>query len=661
LEQLEKANLFLVPLDDERRWYRYHHLFADLLRARLDQTSPGLASQLHVRAAAWLEQEGSMVEAVNHALAAGAHDQAARLVEENTTRLLAQGELNALTGWIEALPADVRLSRPWLCVHQAQALAFAGRMSEVVSLLDQAEAILKAPAARDTANTAGEADGKYTSSAREIKSLPPDGGRSLAGSIAALRAMAAVMIGQDAEAIPQARKARELLPDNSLNDRTSAAWALGYALHSQGHLPEACAAFEEMIQLGRAMDHTWALLAGRTYLAQVWQAQGQLPQARALLEDALAEASQQGARSRGYVAFVEANLARVLYEQNELEPANRLLAEASLLTRQWPNPNFLVFIYALLARVLLALDDLQGARASISEADRVSRSAALTRLDKRWLEADLVRVWLAFQAAGIRLVPGDWVAEQCSTIVAAWRSELASSTGSGNAHMDECAEIAAHTLARVSLAAGQAEEALTLLEPITRNARAVGHIDTAIRSLALSAIARQGTPAGLVSKTGQSDPVFTALEEALGLAEPGGYVRVFLDEGQPMQMLLAQWLACAGTGPLRHYATRLLSHFDAEPHVATAPQEAASTFGNPSTSYVVTSVEPSGQTLVEPLSDRELEVLGLVADGLSNREIADALILAVGTVKAHVHTIYGKLGVQSRTQAIARAREVCLL
>ena len=219
--------------------------------------------------------------------------------------------------------------------------------------------------------------------------------------------------------------------------------------------------------------------------------------------------------------------------------------------------------------------------------------------------------------------------------------------------MDGCAEIAALTLARASLAAGRAKEALTLVEPVTRSARAAGHVDAAIRALALTAIARQGTPAGLAPRTGRSVPAFTALEEALSLAEPGGYVRAFLDEGQSMRLLLAQWLAYAGAGSLRDYAIRLLAHFDAEPHVIAAAQDIASSAGGRSTS--------SSQALVEPLSERELEVLRLVADGLSNREIADALILAVGTVKAHVHNIYGKLGVQSRTQAVARAREIKLL
>jgi LuxR family maltose regulon positive regulatory protein len=651
LEHLEQANLFLVPLDDDRQWYRYHHLFADLLRARLDQLYPGFARQYHASAAAWFEREGVMVEAVNHTLAAGEHDRAAWLVEENTTRLLAQGELNSLMGWIEALPAALRQSRPWLCIHQAYALAFAGRMGEVPPLLDQAEAILRAAAAREQVIRSGESHETYIPPAGESEPLSIDEGRSLGGSIAGLRAMAAVMVGQDAEAIPHALLARELLPANSLNDRIAVAWALGYALHSQGRLDEACAAFKEQTQLGRAMDHPWAVLAGQTYLAQVLQAQGQLHQAHVLLKDALAEASQRGASSRGYIAFVEANLARVLYEQNELEAANLLLDEAMVLIQKWPNPNFLVFTHALLARVLLAQGDLQEARTSISEADRVSRSAALTRLDQRWVEADLVRVWLAFRAAGVKLVPGDALKEQANTIVAAWRSELASPAGSNITLLDKCAEIAALTLARVSLAAGRAEETLSQLEVVTRSARDAGHIETAINSLALTAVACQVNSAqqiqssGSVIETEQSVPALSALEEALCMAEPGGYIRVFLDEGSPMQRLLKQWLVNAGDNPLRIYVVHLLSQFDSEIRMDAAALEKDS----------------PASSLIEPLSQRELEVLNLLSLGMTNQEIAGQLVVSPGTVKAHTASIYRKLDVANRTEATARARQLSIL
>jgi LuxR family maltose regulon positive regulatory protein len=217
--------------------------------------------------------------------------------------------------------------------------------------------------------------------------------------------------------------------------------------------------------------------------------------------------------------------------------------------------------------------------------------------------------------------------------------------------MDECAEIAALILARVALAYGRAEEALTWLEPVTQRARATGHIGAAIGSLALTAIARQAgsapqsKPRERARGGDQAVAALADLEEALGLAEAGGYVRIFLDGGQSMQLLLAQWLAHAGSNPSRDYAIQLLSQFEAEPHVVTAAQ--AKNF-------------PAGD-LVEPLSQRELEVLHLMAQGRTNQEIAQQLIVAPGTVKAHAASIYRKLDVANRTEAVARARQLGIL
>jgi LuxR family maltose regulon positive regulatory protein len=249
--------------------------------------------------------------------------------------------------------------------------------------------------------------------------------------------------------------------------------------------------------------------------------------------------------------------------------------------------------------------------------------------------------------------------------VAAWRSKLASlvvnsaESGSDNTPVDACDEIAALTLARVALADGRAEEALTWLEPVTWSARAAGHIGAAISCLVLTAIARQASPAvqGKPAKRapggGQVVSSLASLEEALDLAEAGGYVRVLLDEGPPMQLLLARWLACAGSNPLRDYAIHLLCQFDAEPHVVMAVQKKASSASNSSAS--------SGQALVEPLSQRELEVLHLMALGRTNQQIAQQLIVASGTIKAHTASIYRKLDVTNRMEAVARARQLSIL
>jgi LuxR family transcriptional regulator, maltose regulon positive regulatory protein len=619
LEYLERANLFLVPLDDERIWYRYHHLLVDLLRARLDTLYPGLAPQLHGRAAAWLDQAGLTVEAVNHALAAGEYDRAAHLVEQNTSRLLAQGEMNAVTAWIEMLPPELRLARPWLCIHLATALMFAGRPLEVEPLLVQAESALEAgkvdPISMRTSDT-----------------------QTLKGAMAAIRAFAAVTAGQDAEAFSQVQQARRYLTVEDMYFQSLVAWATGRIMITQGRLPEARLAFEEQIRLGWAMHLIWTWLAGCTYLAQVLQAQGQLQQARTVLEKALVDAAQEGARSRGFIAWVEDGLVSILYELNELEEACRLLAEAITLIHQWPNHHHLVYTQALLARVLLAQGDLSGARTAIGEADKIRTSAVLSRWLRRSVEADMIRVWLAFQVSGISLMPGEPLAEQSGAILASWQSELETLGENENMLMDECTEIAVLTLARVRLAAGRAGSVQALLEPITHSARTFGHTTTAIGSLVLTALVWQANPAGLAS-------ALKALENALCLAQPGGYIRIFLDQGQPMQMLLAQWLAHADSGPLREYAIHLLSQFGAGIKTVSAREE---------------KVSPTS-SVVEPLSQRELEVLHLMALGRTNPDIARQLIVAPGTVKAHAASIYRKLDVTNRTEAVDRARQLGIL
>jgi LuxR family maltose regulon positive regulatory protein len=455
-------------------------------------------------------------------------------------------------------------------------------------------------------------------------------------------------VGQYVEALTQVQLARELLPADDHFAQSVVAWAFGDTMLTQGHLPEARLAFEEQFRQGHAMGNPWSMVAGQTYMAQVLRAQGQLQQARAVLDDTLAEASQQGVRSRGYIARVENTLASVLYELNELETANQLLAEATLVSRHWPNTNHLIYTYVLQTRVLLAQGDYQGARIAIGKAYHLIRNWDFTLRLRRTVEAELVRVWLTLQAAGVSLVPGDSLSGQSSALVAAWRSEVANSTANKNPMMDEYTETTVLILARVSLAAGQVAEALLLLEHLSESAKTAGHTEVAISSLVLSAVARQA---------GSSAGALTELGEALRLAEPGGYVRVFLNEGRPMQFLLAQWLAHACADPLREYAIYLLSQFDAELLGKTAAQEKAASIND----LVESRAQPANDVLIEPLSQRELEVLHLMALGSTNQQIARQLIVATGTVKAHAASIYRKLDVANRTEAVARARQLGLL
>ena len=639
LEYLERKNLFLVSLDENRRWYRYHHLFADLLRAHLDKLNPGLKLRLHIIAATWLEHEGMTIEAVNHALAAREFDVAASLVEENTKRLIVLGEMNTLMSWIEALPVEQRLAKPWLCIHQAYVMMFAGRPMEVEPLLVQAESAMRSTSAPGSESLA-DRDDKF-----DVFLIMDAKIKVLKGAIAAVRAFTAVTMGQDVEGQHQIQQANKLIPAEDLFDQSLVAWALGKIMQNKGRLVEARLAFEDQFRLGRDMGNTWTQLAGQTYVAQVLQNQGQLSQARVLLENALSEATKQGARSRGYIAWVQDSLVSVLYEQNELETANNILTEAIDLIHQWPNPTHLVYTYALQARILLALRNYKKAQIAIAEVDKIRMSVFLTRGVRRIVEADIVRAWLLLQRVGIKLVPDDPLVEHSKDIVASWQNEMTNSAKGDDTLMDVCTEIASLTLARVAITNGQNKEALTLLQPIIRNAQNAGHIGTAIDALVLSAIALQDNSTGTTLGNNRTMTAFAALEKALLLGNSGGYLRTFLNEGKSMQMLITKWLMHADSNPLRNYAINLLSLFDLETQSFNLEDEKRSQNGN----------------LIEPLSQRELEVLHLMALGKTNPQIAQQLFVASGTIKAHAANIYRKLDVANRTEAVARARQLGIL
>ena len=416
-------------------------------------------------------------------------------------------------------------------------------------------------------------------------------------------------------------------------------WALGYILHSQGRLPEARAAFEKQIRLSRTIHNNAILMIGLTALARVFIDQGKLNEARVLLEETLAEARQKGVRNLGFIARLEAHLAGVLCEQNKLEAAHQLLSDALNHGRFWLNPNHLASIHVCLAHVQRAEGNFQEAWCTICEADQIRRRTQLSPWLENSLEAAVVWIWLALQAGGMKFIPSDPLAERSQVLLASWRRELTDRAESRDSYMDLRVEAIFLILARESLMSGHIDEALSLLEPVVCSAKAAGHHDIAIGSLILVALAHQKKGA---RNTG---PMLTVLEEVLSLAESGGYLRVFINEGQSMQTMLTRWLAQAGSSPLKDYVIRLLFQFDTEPHQVTAARE---------------QVLQAGK-LVEPLTRRELEVLHLMALGKTNQEIAEQLVVAAGTVKTHAASIYRKLEAANRTEAVSRARHLGLL
>lgn len=330
LEELERANLFIVPLDSKRQWYRYHHLFADLLQTRLLQYQPDIVSTLHMRASVWFEQNGSTTEAVNHALSAKNYERAALLVEENTLDLLCQGELQSLLRWIKVLPEKAARHRPWLCIYQAWALAFAGQLAEVLPLLKKAERIMP------------------SSEALGDKNVEEVDKQEMVGNIAAMRAYLAVMTGDFTRAIEFAKLAGEMLSDRNLWACSVFQWVLGIAHRVHGDLMAAGQACAEVVKLGRAMGNVWTTVTGLTDLAIVHLIRGQLHQATELYREALQLGTERGARNLGYMGRVETGLAYLLYEQNDMAAAQDFLNSSIEKTKKWENPNHFVFSYNLL-------------------------------------------------------------------------------------------------------------------------------------------------------------------------------------------------------------------------------------------------------------------------------------------------------------------------
>ena len=605
LEQLESANLFLVPLDDERRWYRYHHLFADLLRSRLEQMLPDQIPTLHRRASAWYESQGLIVEAVGHALAAGDVDWIERLVAENALALSYHGELATVIGWLDALDDEVVRSRPRLGVAYAWTLAYAGRFKRVEPLLQEAE---KALADLD------ENDATPVLSTGERQCV--------VGQITAVRAYVAALKGDMSCAAPLARKALDLLPATELTMRGWTTLLLGCALRSQGDLTAASQVFDTAVAINRTTGNIYLEVDTLWEYAVLQLMRGQLHRVMRTCEEALQVANQYAScsgRQLPVTGYTYTLMGRVLCQWNDLEAALRYVKEGVSRCRQWGQADALTQGYFHLAGVLYAAGEIEEALEVIQAARQAARELG------RWYV-----VTAGAYEARIRLAQGNIAA------ATRWLPESGLSVDD-ELSLELCSSYL--TLARILMVQGQLVQALGLAERLLQMAEAAGAVGPTIEILVFQSLVLQAK--------NQDEGALTSLARALSLAEPEGYVRVFIGEGPPMYRLLEE---TAVRGIAAKYVAKLLSEF------GVGVQD-KSAIRIPSTSL---RTGPQS-ALIEPLSQRELEVLRLLAAGRSNKGIAQTLVIAVGTVKKHLKNIYQKLNVHSRTAAVARARELDIL
>jgi LuxR family maltose regulon positive regulatory protein len=609
LEYLERCNLFVTPLDGRGEWYRYHPLFADLMHRRLERTCPDLLPVLHQRAGVWCEGEGLYAEAISHALAAADHERAAALVASQLPSVLSRGEFGLARRWLEALPDALIRRSPILCVARAWTLPLTpGDLVE--AWLEAAEAALAgSPYRADSPDSAARATH-----------------RQVLGNVAVLRAVLARNRGEATEKqMELVLRALEIVPERELALRCTIAMWLGLCHLDLGEEDAADRSFRQAWELGACSGGHWAAISaiyGRTVIAR---RHGRLHSVATMCREALEsviEPAERSGRGLPLGGGVYLTLGRVLLEWNDLDGAERALTKGRALCEVNEINVKGGFAYARLALARGNADGIPDLRqlASAGEKHLASYASALQ-----------ARVWMmqAERGPGHVTAAPEWAqvlywAESRELEVADWDWDIAEQLTRAQVRI---AQYRAQGQPNLRPVLRYLDAQLQLLQERDWSEQAIQALIA--RAMALEALAEE-------------EPALAALEQAIVLAQPGGYVRIFLDEGTPMARLL--YLACErGIAP--QYSGKLLAAFELRD----------------ATQADLRPEVHARETIIEPLSARECEILQLIAQGLSNRQVAQRLFISPGTVKKHTANIYGKLGVHSRTQAVARARTLGIL
>jgi LuxR family transcriptional regulator, maltose regulon positive regulatory protein len=598
LEYLEHANLFVVPLDEERHWYRYHHLFGDLLRQRLGKNlTSGKVAELHIRASEWHEWNGLMPEAFHHALTGGEFGRAARLAEDAWQEMERSFQTAAWIGWVNKLPNAVIFSRPRLCFQLGSAYMDAGEPETSETHLQNAERAL-----------AGATDQAEA--------------RSLAGNIALIRASNAQNLGDLAETVKYAELSLQLIPEDDVYGRASAAITLEFTHWTTGDLEASLrgmyAWIEDMQRLGNQMF----AIASAFAVADMQVILGHLGEAEKALRQAIQEAAVLGQEAELVTTHHHLGLALLAHERGDdkatawhLQSAAQLGKSSTLV--DWPYRWNMAQ-----ARLKESAGEWDEALELFDEAKRVYVKNPVPMLQP--VEAHKARVYLKQGRLDKAQV---------------WARGRDISNEDEVRYLDEYDLL---TLARVRLAEGSFTGVNHLLECLLTLAETQKRAGSVIEILVTQALVHQAQ--------GNHPIALAALERAIVLAETEGYLRIFVDEGEPMRLLILDFQSMIEKQghPCNHrlfdYTNELLAAFPES--VGIVPQS---------------KIQNQNSKMIDPLTDRELEILNLIAEGHSNTEISQRLYLAISTVKGHNLRIFNKLQVQNRTEAVARARELGLL
>jgi len=591
LEALERANLFIVPLDSERLWYRYHHLFADFLRQRLRQTKLDQEVTLHQHASEWFEINGFKDQSIEHALKAQDFNRAADLIEAKADAVWSQGEHTKLQKWLAKLPREKLLANPTLCIFHAWEQFASGQLDEAEGTLQAAENIVTK---QDSASEFDLA--------------------KILGRVATIRAFLAFHRGDLDSIYVHSRQALDTLPPDDLIWRNSASVPLGDAFSLSGNLEEASRIRLETWEQSREIGNIYMdLIASMKYAITLRQI-GRLDDAKDLCQQQKFLADENGLSATAEAGWILAIWGEVLSEQGDLVEGKAKASQGKRLARGG-DIAILNWCNFCLIKVLFSCEEYAAAEAIIKEIE----DQGLHRLPP-WI-MNRILAWK------IRL----WLVQNRVERASQWLMEKDLDTTWDPGDLQDLEYL---SLARVLMAKGKPSDTLDIVDRIYEVAKERGHISLVIEVLNLQALA--------LHAGGDTEKAMIFLERSLSLAEPGGFLRIFVDEGPPMARLLYETLSREIS---LEYVQKLLTAFtDVEPEGDIIDHPAA-----------------SESDWIEPLTGRELEVLGLIAEGLSRQEIASQLVLSLNTVKTHARNIFSKLGVNNQMQAVGKARGLGLL
>ena len=605
LETLERSNLFIVPLDNERSWYRYHHLFCELLRQHLRQRQPDSVITLHKQASVWYEQNAFAHEAIEHSLRAEDFERAARLIEVQADAFWQRGEQTKLRQWLDLLPAALLFSKPYLCILRAWDQFASGQQESAVESLEAAEKVLSS----DRTNTTGPLTAPQNQ-------LTANDSMKIQGRVATIRAFLAFTQG-DVDAIRRySHEALEFLPDTDQTWRSAAAVVLGDSYSFSGETTKAHQVRAEALRASEEAGNIYMTLIAGMKLAVTLRELGQLEQVKQICQQQFQLANKSGLSRSELAGWLLAIWGEVLAEQNDLDEALDKAEQGTRLAERGRDVAILGWSFFCLTRVLFSRGDLAGAEGIIRKTEDSAQELPVPP----WITT-LLSAWQ----------PRIWLAQDRLNAVLKWLEESKLNLEGDIPYLYEKEYI---VLARFLLANGQIDEAASLTQRLLETAEAGGRVSRMIEVLLVQAL--------LFRARGDSSQSMAILDRTITLAQSGGFVQVFVDEGPPMARLLHEALS-RGIAP--DYVQRLLAAFP----VAETDQKRP------------LQTQSDEAEWIEPLSEREIEVLRLVAEGLSRQEIASRLVLSLNTVKTHARNVYAKLGVHNKIQAVSKARALGLL